>query len=91
MLSLVVEDNRVDSLSYTGGDDGDGLFEAGETWTYESVYVVQPGDPSPLTSTYRARGFDRDGDGVLDQHLLSIPVYGEVHPRLYLPILFRSW
>jgi hypothetical protein len=91
VLSLVVEDDRVDLLAYTGGDDGDGLFEAGETWSYESTYVVQPGDPSPLTSTYRARGFDRDGDVVMDQHSFAIPIYGEIRPRLYLPILFRNW
>jgi len=39
--SLVVSDTLL-SLSGPTGNDGDGLLEWGETWTYTSSYVVPP-------------------------------------------------
>ncbi len=36
---------------FTGGDDGDGKLELGETWTYTSSRLVVTGDSDPLVNT----------------------------------------
>jgi len=67
---------------YVGGDDGDGLLEAGEVWTYTVEYIVQAGDANPLTNIAIVTGEDKDGDEVTDEDEETIPIEEEVCPRL---------
>ena len=69
-----VTDDIAGAATYTGGDDGSGLLEAGETWTYEATYTIQPTDPNSLTNTATASGLDSDGDVVTSQdtHTMDI-------------------
>jgi uncharacterized repeat protein (TIGR01451 family) len=53
-------------LSGPSGDDGDGLLEDGETWTYTGSRVVLPADPADLINEVCVRGDDLDGDAVED-------------------------
>ncbi|WCO69099.1 hypothetical protein PO878_10215 [Iamia majanohamensis] len=41
-----VTDDRCAPVTYTGGDDGDGLLQPGELWTYECTATLTKGDPS---------------------------------------------
>jgi len=59
---------------YYSGDDGDGILELGETWTYYMLYTIQAGDLDPLPNTATATGDDRDGDDVTDSDDHSIAV-----------------
>jgi uncharacterized repeat protein (TIGR01451 family) len=56
-----------------GGDDGDELLEAGETWTYQGTYLMQPDDPDALRNVASVTGEDRDGDVVSaqDDHVVD--------------------
>ncbi|MEE8594032.1 MAG: hypothetical protein V3T03_07895, partial [Candidatus Bipolaricaulota bacterium] len=66
-------DSLAGEAVYLSGDDGDGLLEAGEIWTYEALYTVQPDDPDPLVNIATATGQDLDGDFVTGEasHSLS--------------------
>ena len=55
-------------------NDGDGILELGETWTYYMLYTIQAGDLDPLPNTATATGDDRDGDDVTDSDDHSIAV-----------------
>ena len=64
--NLTVSDDVAGAAAYVSGDDGDGLLEAGETWTFEATYTIQATDPDPLVNTGTATGDDEDGDPVTD-------------------------
>ena len=53
-------------LSGPSGDDGDGLLEAGEIWTYIGSREVLPTDPENLVNEVCVEGQDLDGDTVSD-------------------------
>ncbi len=46
IANVVVTDNNADagSLSYVSGDDGDGLLQVGEEWTYSAIHTVTQSD-----------------------------------------------
>ena len=41
--NVVVTDDRISEVTYVGGDDGDGLLEVGEVWTYTASESVASG------------------------------------------------
>jgi uncharacterized repeat protein (TIGR01451 family) len=59
---------------YVSGDDGDGILELGEIWTYSVTYTVQADDPDPLVNTAIATGEDEDGDDVTDEDDEEVPI-----------------
>ncbi|MBU1050026.1 DUF11 domain-containing protein, partial [Candidatus Bipolaricaulota bacterium] len=61
-----VNDSLAVSLSGPIGDDGDGLLENGEIWTYTGSRIIQASDPHLLTNTACVEGRDLDGDLVED-------------------------
>ena len=59
-------DGVVDVLDSTGGDDGNGLLDVGETWNFSGSYIVTQADID-------ARGnYDELGDGTNDDVILNI-------------------
>ena len=69
-----VDDDVAGAGAYVGGDDGDGLLESGETWTYETTYTIQAVDPDPLVNTVTVTGTDTEGDVLTatDSHSLDV-------------------
>jgi len=61
-----VTDDVSGAATYVGGDDGDGLLEAAETWVYEASYTVTAADPDPLVNTVTVTSTDLDGETVPD-------------------------
>jgi len=80
--NVVVSDVFGITPTYVGGDDGDGILEAGEVWTYTVDYTVQAGDTNPLINIAIVTGEDEDGDEVTDDDEESIPIEEKVNPRL---------
>ena len=74
VANLTVSDNIAGSAVYVSGDDGDGLLEVGETWSFQATYTIQPGDSSPLVNSATAHGEDLDGDDVTDQDSHSLTI-----------------
>ncbi|MFC2078075.1 hypothetical protein ACFLTM_04630 [Candidatus Bipolaricaulota bacterium] len=72
--SILLSDSLTAFPTFLGGDDGNGLLEVGEVWTYEATYTVQPTDPDPLTNTADVEGRDLDADPVLanDDHPIDV-------------------
>ena len=64
--ALLVNDDVAGAAALLSGDDGDGLLELGETWTFTATHVVVISDPDPLVNIATASGTDRDGDAVND-------------------------
>jgi uncharacterized repeat protein (TIGR01451 family) len=59
-----VIDDVAGAATLAGGDDGDGLLEAGEAWVYTARHTVRGTDPDPLANTAVVSGRDGDGEGV---------------------------
>ncbi len=76
---ITVDDSIVGPASYDSGDDGDGLLETGETWTFIASYSVTTDGADPLLNTATVEGIDPDGDplGDTDTHSLDV-VYSPV-------------
>jgi len=53
-------------------NDGNGLLDPGETWTFTCDYTVQSGDPDPLVNTATATGDDSLGNPVEDTDTASV-------------------
>jgi Ca2+-binding RTX toxin-like protein len=76
--NVVVSDPQCDvgTLSGPSGDDGDGLLEAGETWTFTCKFTVPimhtSGEEDPIVNVASVAGTDLDGD--LLASALSNPV-----------------
>ncbi|MHA2092882.1 MAG: DUF7507 domain-containing protein, partial [Candidatus Kariarchaeaceae archaeon] len=49
----------ISGYSYLG-DDGDGVFEPGESWIYSVTYTVQQGDPDPLFNSVTVEATNTD-------------------------------
>ncbi|MDJ0497714.1 MAG: proprotein convertase P-domain-containing protein, partial [Acidimicrobiia bacterium] len=71
---LTVTDDYAGTATYVVGDDGDGLLEAGEGWTFTASYTITGSDPDPLVNTGTATGTDEDGDPVEDSDTHSTDV-----------------
>ena len=87
---LTLTDSLAGPALYIAGDDGDGLLESGERWTYVASYTVQIADRSPLLSTGTVTGHDADGDRVTGRDAHYIEVEGGIGGALYLPILLKD-
>ena len=77
VAGLSVTDDVAGGAAYVSGDDGDGLLEAGETWSYTADYTTSGTDPDPLDNTVSVSGTDVDGEAVgpaTDTHSLDIRV-----------------
>jgi len=77
---VVVTDDIAGAATLIGGDDGDGLLEAGETWQFSATYWILPGDPDPLVNIATASGVDGNGNAVADTDTHSLGV--EFAPEL---------
>jgi uncharacterized repeat protein (TIGR01451 family) len=83
---VVVNDNVTGPAIYTGGDDGDGRLEPGETWNYTATYTIPSAAPNPLVNSAGVTASDKDGDDVTasDSHSL------DVRKRLvYMPVIVK--
>jgi len=89
VYDLLVGDSVVGSPVYVAGDDGDGMLEDAERWTYTATYTIQASDLNPLISVCTASGLDRDGQSVLAEREFVIYIGGEKH-KLYLPFVARD-
>jgi uncharacterized repeat protein (TIGR01451 family) len=66
LQNVVVSDNYAGTATLAGGDDnGNGLLEANEVWTYTAPHTIQPHNPNPLVNTGIVRGRDRDNELVV--------------------------
>jgi len=65
---------------YLSGDDGDGILELGEVWTYYMLYSIPTSSSDPLVNTATAHGTDNDGDDVTDSDDHEIDV--EYNPAI---------
>ncbi len=63
---LKITDSLTESVTFVSGDDGDGVLDYPEIWTYIATYTVLPTDPDPLLNIATAEGLDLDGDIVSD-------------------------
>jgi hypothetical protein len=75
---IVVTDDKCAPVTGPSGDDGDGLLEDGETWTYTCSFTVPAhttGEEDPIVNTATVTGEDLDGDAVgsdSDTHSVDI-------------------
>ncbi len=83
VVNLSVSDTLVGPITRTGGDDGDGLLEAGENWIYPASYIVKVTDPDPLPNTVTATGQDQELDPVTKSANLGIPL----RRLIFLPVI----
>ena len=67
--------------AYVSGDDGDGLLEPGETWTYTCDHVVTANDPDPLPNTATVQGTSQDDQTATDTDDHTVDV---IHPKIHL-------
>ncbi|SHJ06539.1 conserved repeat domain-containing protein [Dethiosulfatibacter aminovorans DSM 17477] len=44
LTGVMVEDDLLEDEAYSSGDDGNGILDVGETWTYTGTYTVDQGD-----------------------------------------------
>ena len=79
-VSVTDADAAVTGITLTGGDDGDGILETGETWTYTGTRVITATDPDILNTLATVNGLDLDGDAVTDTN--NHPVAIEFAPVL---------
>jgi hypothetical protein len=87
---IVLTDSIGGLPHYTGGDDGNGLLEGTEHWTFTATYTVQLTDPSPLTSICTVTGEDSDNERVTGQDIHLITIEGRPNTTIYVPILLRD-
>ncbi|WP_262510359.1 DUF7507 domain-containing protein [Flavilitoribacter nigricans] len=71
IYNVVVTDPDVNagSIVYTGGDNGNGALDVGETWNYTAQYTIEQSDldNGSFTNTASVTGSaDTDGDGTGD-------------------------
>jgi uncharacterized repeat protein (TIGR01451 family) len=82
LTNVTVTDPICDTgtLSAPTGDDGDGVLEQGETWSYTCTHVVTETDPDPLPNTATATG--RSGNTTVsdqDSHVVDL-----IHPAIQI-------
>ena len=79
VVNLILDDTLGTPIYFTG-DDGDGILQANEVWTYYMLYTVKDSDPNPLYNVVNASGYDLDGDIVwdLDDHSVEILDSGKI-------------
>jgi len=72
--TVTLTDTITNTITYITGDDGDGVLEYPEVWTYQATYTILPGDPDPLVNTATAEGLDLDDETVSDSDGHSLPI-----------------
>jgi hypothetical protein len=56
LSDVAVMDNKCSPVTYVSGDDGNGLLDVGETWTFTCTYTPGFTFPNPLTNIATATG-----------------------------------
>ena len=69
-----VTDSLGIDLSAPSGDDGDGVLQGAEVWTYTGSREIKKDDPRYLTNTVCVYGLDLDTDEVYDCDSVTVPV-----------------
>ena len=64
LTNVVLTDAFAGGATLTSGDDGDGVLEVGETWTYTADYTVTQADINAGADLVNVAIMDTDQTGV---------------------------
>ena len=77
---VTVSDPRCDTApKLVSGDDGDGLLEPGEDWSYTCTHLVTKHDPDPLPNTATVTGTSGCGCTTTDTSSHTVDL---IHPKI---------
>ncbi|MBN1935907.1 MAG: DUF11 domain-containing protein [Anaerolineae bacterium] len=92
IYGVTVSDDVAGTATYVSGDDGDGILEFGEPWTFTVFYLVQVRDIGSLENTATAVGYDGNGNPVIGaaKHVMIVNEWTGDY-LLFFPIIFQSY